>query len=113
MYMTVKPLLLVPFINVSMTAPTIMMLAVVMEPLLRPILSPIAPSRHMPRMMPAGAIVRCQHDNCRDHDAEKHLLLLLIIVPLCPIMSAHSQQACGHRMMPKRVPKSGHCAVWV
>ena len=67
MYMTVKPLLVAPFITVSMTAPTIMMQAVVMEPLLRPILSPMAPSRHMPRMMPAGAMTHCQHNGRHDH----------------------------------------------
>ena len=69
MYMTVKPLLVAPFITVSMTAPTIMMQAVVMEPLLRPILSPMAPSRHMPRIMPAGARLCCQHNGRRDHNA--------------------------------------------
>ena len=69
MYMMVKPLLVAPFMTVSMTAPMIMMQAVVMEPLLRPILSPMAPSRHIPRMMPASARVRCQHHVCREGHA--------------------------------------------
>ena len=55
MHITVKPLGLAPFWTVSMMAPSSMMLAVVMEPRLRPIQSPIAPRKHMPRMMPASA----------------------------------------------------------
>ena len=41
--MTVKPLVVVPFVQVSMMAPKVIMLAVVTLPHLRPILSPMIP----------------------------------------------------------------------
>ena len=101
--MTVKPLLVAPFITVSMTAPTIMMQAVVMEPLLRPILSPMAPSRHMPRMMPAGGMIRCQHNGCRDNDASCREGLPSLADGQAPVpnhVPAHVQQAHAHEMIP-------------
>jgi hypothetical protein len=53
MYMTTKPLSVVPFVTVSIIAPNNMMEAVVTLPHFRPILSPMNPRKHMPRIMPS------------------------------------------------------------